>query len=233
MSKIPIALSWSGGKDCSYALHLLQQEEKYEVKYLLSTCNTHTREINMHHLHELLIAAQAAAVGIPLKICYVDAAHNTAYEAALQNTFAALKKEGIFHVAFGDIFLQDLRNYREQQLQQSGMQCIFPLWQRPTDELLQSIIQAGFKAMICCVDAGSLPAQWLGTVLNETTIAALPVGIDPCGENGEYHTFCFDGPIFTTPLKLKGGAISSQRMSISANKFAIFSWLHIELSSES
>lgn len=229
MSKIPIALSWSGGKDCSYALHLLQQEGKYEVKYLLSTSNTHTRELNMHHLHESLIAEQAAAIGIPLLISHVAGTHNTQYEAALQASVTQLQQEGIYVIAFGDIFLEDIRVYREKLMEQLGMQTIFPLWQQPTSLLLKSMMQAGFKAMICCINAQHLPAEWLGAILDSTSTDTLPGNIDPCGENGEYHSFCFEGPIFKTPLKIKGGSISSQRMPLSANKFAIFSWLHIEL----
>ena len=229
MSKIPIALSWSGGKDCSYALHLIQQEGKYEVKYLLSTCNTHTRELNMHHLHETLITAQAAAIGIPLMLSHVAGTSNAQYEAALQSSIQQLQQQGIYAIAFGDIFLEDIRQYREQLMTQLGMQVVFPLWQLPTNHLLQSMIKSGFKAMICCIDAQRIPTQWLGKILDDKSMATLPQDIDPCGENGEFHTFCVDGPVFQYPLHIKTGAISSQRMTIAANRFAIFSWVHIHL----
>lgn len=229
MSKIPIALSWSGGKDCSYALHLIQQEGKYEVKYLLSTCNAHTRELNMHHLHESLMAAQAAAIGIPLKVGYVNAAQNASYEAAFKTIVAALQQEGIYHIAFGDIFLADIRQYREQLLHPLGMHCIFPLWQKPTNLLIQEIITAGFKSIVCCIASLQMEQHWLGKTLDNTNIATLPKEIDACGENGEYHTFCYDGPVFRHPLSVLATEVSSQRMPLHANELTIFSWVHLHL----
>lgn len=229
MSKIPIALSWSGGKDCSYALHLLQQGCMYEVKYLLCTCNTHTKEINMHHVHESLLAAQAVAIGIPLKICYVNSMHNAAYETAVKNMAIALQAEGIHHIAFGDIFLKDLRQYREDLLQPLGMHCVFPLWQQATASLLQQIIAAGCKSIICCIDAQKMPQHWLGKILDATSVTSLPASIDPCGENGEYHSFCFDGPMFHHPLQVSSTSTSSQSMALNATDVAIFSWAHLQL----
>lgn len=229
MSKIPIALSWSGGKDCCYSFYLLQQQGKYEIKYLLSFCQADTHEVNMHRIHTSLIQAQASAMGIPLLLSAVQGTSNNDYEKALQQSIQQLQQLGIVGIAFGDIFLQDLRRYREQQLQALNMQAIFPLWHKLTDELIQQMIQLGFKSIICCTNAQYLPAHWLGKVLDTTIVQQLPQNVDPCGENGEFHTFCYDGPIFQYPIYIKATGSSAQPMPLAANKYVLFHWLHFQL----
>ena len=201
-TRIPAVLSWSGGKDCAYALHTLAAEGLYEVKYLLSTFNGTTKRLNMHGVPEALMEAQAAEIGIPLIKVYVFNSSNEAYETAMAKALTDVRGEGISHIIFGDIFLDDLRNYREKTMQVLGMQTHFPLWKLDTLALIKDFLAKKFRSIACCVHDAYLPREWAGRIIDESFLKELPPSVDACGENGEYHSFCFDGPIFKKPLLL-------------------------------
>jgi uncharacterized protein (TIGR00290 family) len=199
-------LSWSGGKDCAYALYQLQQSEQYQVAYLLSTFNGTLRRLSMHGVQEALIAAQAAAIGLPLLKVYVYESSNAEYEQQMATVLQQAYNEGIRTVAFGDIFLQDLRAYREEKMRQVGMGCIFPLWERDTRLLVNDFINKGFASIVCCINDGYLDESWVGRTINKDFVAKLPAHVDPCGENGEFHSFCMAGPIYQQPIAVAVGA---------------------------
>lgn len=205
MSKEKIILSWSGGKDSAHALYQLQQSEQYEVAYLLSTFNGPLRRLSMHGVQETLIEAQAAAIGIPLLKVYVYESSNVEYEQQMAAVLQQAYDENIRTVAFGDIFLEDLRAYREDKMRQVGMGCIFPLWKMDTRLLVHDFIQQGFVTVTCCINDGYLDESWLGRVIDEDFLANLPTNVDPCGENGEFHSFCMAGPIFQQPIPILVG----------------------------
>lgn len=200
MKKEPIILSWSGGKDSSYTLHQLLNDERYEVKYLLSTINGTYKRLSMHGVREELIEAQASSIGIPLLKVYVYEASNAEYEQQMNNMLMKAKSEGINTVAFGDIFLDDLRIYREEKMKSIGMNCMFPIWKKDTAWLVKDFIAKGFKTFTCCINDGYLDESWCGRLIDENFIKELPSTVDPCGENGEFHSFCFEGPIYKIPV---------------------------------
>jgi uncharacterized protein (TIGR00290 family) len=203
VNKEKIILSWSGGKDCAYALYQLMQSDRYEVAYLLSTFNGTLRRLSMHGVPEALIAAQADAIGLPLLKVYVYESSNAEYEQQMGAVLEQAYQEGIRTVAFGDIFLADLRAYREEKMRQVGMGCIFPLWQKDTLQLVNDFIGEGFVSMTCCINDGYLTDHWLGRIIDNDFVQQLPSGVDPCGENGEFHSFCMAGPIFKQPLAVR------------------------------
>jgi len=205
LPKEPVILSWSGGKDSAYALYKLLNGEKYEVKYLLSTFNGHYRRLSMHGVKEELVEAQAESIGIPLLKVYVYGSTNEEYEAQMKAALVKVKEEGVHKVAFGDIFLEDLRTYREVMLQSIGMECIFPLWKKDTRSLVNDFIAKGFKTYTCCINDACLDESNAGKLMDASFLDALPVAVDPCGENGEFHTFCADGPVFKTAIPVKIG----------------------------
>lgn len=205
MSKEKIILSWSGGKDSAYALYQLQQSGQYEVAYLLSTFNGTLHRLSMHGVQESLIEAQAAAIGIPLLKVYVYESNNAEYEQQMATVLQQAYGEGIRTVAFGDIFLADLRAYREEKMRQVGMRCIFPLWQKGTLELMHDFIQRGFVTVTCCINDGYLDKSWVGRIIDNSFVSDLPENVDPCGENGEFHSFCMAGPIFRQPIPVLVG----------------------------
>jgi uncharacterized protein (TIGR00290 family) len=205
MDKIPVIFSWSGGKDSSYALHKVLQEQVYEVKYLLSTINGNNKRLSMHGVREELIEAQAESIGIPLLKVYVYEADNAEYERQMNDTMLKIKAEGISTVAFGDIFLEDLKKYREDKMKAIGMNCIFPLWQKDTRLLVNDFIAKGFKTITCCINDGYLNENWCGRLIDKVFVDELPPTVDPCGENGEFHSFCYDAPIFKTKINVTTG----------------------------
>lgn len=212
MKKKSIILSWSGGKDSSYALHQLMNDDRYEVKYLLSTINGNYKRLSMHGVREELIEAQARSIGIPLLKVYVYEANNIEYEHQMSTTLLKAKLEGINIVAFGDIFLEDLRIYREQKMKSIGMICLFPIWKKNTKKLVKDFIIQGFKTYTCCINDGYLDKSWCGRLIDETFIKELPTIVDPCGENGEFHSFCYEGPIFKTPINIIQGEITYKEL---------------------
>ncbi len=201
MSKIPIILSWSGGKDSSFALYHLLKSKKYEIKYLLTNIYKPNKRVSMHGVPEHLIVAQAKAIGIPLKIMYLEEKTNEAYETKMKALLLEAKAEGINTVAFGDIFLEDLREYREERLKEVEMDAIFPLWNKSTKKLATDFIKNGFRTHVCSIDNSKIPEHLIGKDFSLDFLKQLPKNIDPCGENGEFHTFCYEGPIFRYPIR--------------------------------
>ena len=191
---------WSGGKDSSLALYRILQSEDWDIRYLLCTLNGEHRRISIHGVREALIDAQALSIGIPLMKVFTYEASNAEYEKQMEAALLSVKAEGIKHVIFGDIFLEDLRVYRENNLAKVGMTAIFPLWKNDTKQLINEFIAEGFKTVTCCVNDAFLGEEHVGKEIDIDFINALPVNVDPCGENGEFHTFCFDGPIFKNPI---------------------------------
>ncbi|MDB5273472.1 MAG: hypothetical protein JWO58_1839 [Chitinophagaceae bacterium] len=196
---------WSGGKDSAYALHLVQQENKYEIVFLLTTLNEQFKRISMHGVREELLDVQADALNIPLVKVWVKEGTNNEYERQMKKALEQAQTQGVTHVIFGDIFLEDLRKYREENLKQINMHAVFPLWKKNTTELIQHFIQLKFKTITCCTNDQYLGEEWVGKEVNEEFVKSLPSAVDPCGENGEYHTFCYAGPIFRTTLSVEKG----------------------------
>lgn len=214
MKKIPAVFCWSGGKDSAYALHKVLKEEKYDVKYLLSTINGNYKRLSMHGVREELIELQATHIGITLIKVYVYGASNEEYEKQMNKALLGLQSEGINTVLYGDIFLEDLRAYREEKMAAINMSCVFPIWQMDTKVLVQDFVLLGFKTYTCCINDKWLNESWAGRLIDDQFIKQLPPQVDPCGENGEYHSFCFDGPIFKMPLQVSVGEKKYQPLSL-------------------
>lgn len=198
---------WSGGKDAAFCLYQVLCAGRFEVKYLLTTLNADHKRISMHGVRESLLDAQAGAIGIPLLKMYVSEGTNAEYERQMEALLLQAKAEGVRHVIFGDIFLEDLRRYREQNLERVGMKAVFPLWEKDTRELIRDFLDTGFGAITCCVCDAYLDESYAGKILDEGFIARLPATVDPCGENGEFHTFCFAGPLFKAPVNFSRGTL--------------------------
>lgn len=203
---LPVILSWSGGKDSALALHALRQQGDYEVRGLLTSINDHYGRISMHGVRENLLDAQAEAIGLRLyKVRLSEHPSNAEYEQKMLAALEDIGAQGIRHIAFGDLFLEDIRQYRLDNLRKVDMHGLFPLWQRPTDTLTREFIALGFKAVLCCVDGQALSACFAGRAYDEQLLKDLPESVDPCGENGEFHSFVYDGPLFHQPVALSIG----------------------------
>ncbi len=196
---------WSGGKDSAYCLHKVLQEQNYEVCYLLTTINETHKRISMHGVKEELLDKQAQEIGISLIKVVVSEGTNAEYEKKMETVLLNAKTEGIKHVIYGDIFLDDLKAYREKNLEKVQMQCVFPLWKTDTKWLVNDFVDKGFKTIVCCVSDGFLGENWVGRVIDKSFINELPKEVDPCGENGEFHTFCFEGPLFKNKIQFRKG----------------------------
>ncbi len=204
----PVVFCWSGGKDSALALDALGSDREYEVVSLLTTLTRGYDRITMHGVRRSLLLQQVAALGLPLDEVWISpAAANAEYETQMEAVLRQCQARGIDTVAFGDIFLADLREYREKNLARLGMQAIFPIWRRDSTELIESFRQRGFKARLACVDAVKLGRRFSGREIDANFLSDLPAGVDPCGENGEYHSFVYDGPLFRTPIALTAGEI--------------------------
>lgn len=204
----PIVLCWSGGKDSALALYELQRDSRYEVVSLLTTFTRDHDRISMHGVRRELLHRQAAALRLPLdEVWITQGAGNDEYEARMNSTFAACRERGIRQVAFGDIFLEDLRAYRERHLAAVEMQAVFPIWQRDTRALYESYLADGFRAITCCIDTQKLDDGFVGRALDQQFLAELPPGVDPCGENGEFHSFTWAGPIFSEEIGVRIGEL--------------------------
>ncbi len=189
--------NWSSGKDSALALHYLQQDSSFSIEKLLTTVNSHYNRVSMHGLRKEVLEAQAKAIGIPLDILYVpENPSMEEYNVLMETKTQALVAEGYQDTIFGDIFLEDLKVYRENMLAPFGIKCHFPLWKKNTKTLIEEFLKLGFRAVIVCLDNTKLNESLLGAELSLDLINNLPENVDPCGENGEFHTFCFDGPIF-------------------------------------
>jgi uncharacterized protein (TIGR00290 family) len=201
-------LSWSSGKDSAWSLHLLRQQKDCEIAGLLTTFNKAANRVAMHAVRRSLVEAQARAVGIPLwGVDLPWPCSNEDYERLMKETCHAAVQAGIDHVAFGDLFLTDVRAYREKQLQNSGLQPMFPVWGRPTQQLASTMIKSGVRAKLTCVDPKLLAPEFVGREFDEELLADLPGQVDPCGENGEFHTFVYAGPMFQQNLPVEVGEI--------------------------
>src|SRR5271170_1888556 len=203
-----VALSWSGGKDSALALHALGRTPGVRVEGLLTTITRDFDRISMHGVRRSLLEAQAANLGLPLWLNFISTgAGNAEYEASMAESFATCRARGIDTVAFGDLFLDDIRAYRDRLLAEHQMQPLYPVWRRDTDRLIREFLDHGFKTAVVCVDPKQLDPSFVGRVIDEQFLADLPPGVDPCGENGEFHTFVFDGPMFAGPVRLSFGEI--------------------------
>lgn len=203
MGKTKINISWSGGKDSAFALWLLRNDERFEVVGLHTTFGEETLRVGMHGIHESLIEAQAFSLGLPLdKIYYPASGDNFAYENAIGDYLSKLERMGVKHIAYGDILLEDLKKYREEKLAERGFVGIFPLWKSDTTKLSKEIVLQGFKTKICAAEADKIDKYWLGRDYSLDFLGHLSIAIDPCGENGEFHSFCYNGPIFNAPIKI-------------------------------
>ncbi len=196
---------WSGGKDSAMALYQIIQENNYEVVALLTTLNSNFKRVSMHGVREELLEQQAKAIGLPLLKVYVSEGTNDEYEKAMEKLLLEQKAKGVGKVVFGDIFLEDLRAYRENNLKKVGLKAVFPLWKKDTSELITYFLSAGFKTITCCVNDTFLGEEQVGAEITSDFINSLPVKVDPCGENGEFHTFCYDGPVFKWPVTFTTG----------------------------
>lgn len=207
-SQVPVVVGWSGGKDSALALHALRADPAIRVEALLTTLTDPYNRISMHGVRHRLLAAQAASIGLPLTEARISAgASNAQYEAAFAAALAGHRARGVRQVAFGDLFLADIRAYRERQLAALGMTARFPLWGQDTAGLAREFIALGFRAILVCVDPKHLDLSFAGRPFDATLLADLPAGVDPCGENGEFHTFVTDGPIFDAPVQCVTGEI--------------------------
>lgn len=198
--------NWSSGKDSALALYKILQENQYEVNTLLTSINKEFQRISMHGVHVLLLERQASLLGIPLtKMELPKEPSMEEYQEIMNTTMAKIKAQGITQSIFGDIFLEDLRQYREKQLNTIGMQAVFPLWKQNTSDLIQEFLQLGFKTIVTCVNGTYLDKSFAGRIIDQQFLDDLPENVDPCGENGEFHTFTFDGPIFKNPVQFEIG----------------------------
>lgn len=202
-----ITMAWSSGKDSCMALHQLRVQGA-EVHCLLTTVTDEYERVSMHGVREELLKAQAAAVGLPLVTVRIPRdCSNEIYEARFGETLARLKDEGVTAIAFGDIFLADVRRYREENNARVGLTSLFPLWGRSTPELAREFVAGGFRAVTTCIDTARLDERFLGRELAADFFGELPAGVDPCGENGEFHTFAFAGPVFVRPVDIQLGEV--------------------------
>lgn len=203
-----VALSWSSGKDSAWTLHLLRRQPNIQVAALVTTFNSAANRVAMHAVRRALVEAQAEQTGIPFWAVELPwPCSNLEYEERMRGLCQRATAQGITAVAFGDLFLQDIRDYRVQQLRGTGLEPLFPLWQIPTAQLSREMIVAGVKAKITCVDPAKLAKSFAGHDYDLQLLQALPSGIDPCGENGEFHTFAYDGPVFSRAIGVSAGEV--------------------------
>ena len=207
MNKPKLLLSWSSGKDSAWTLHRLRLENDYQIVGLVTTINENFARVAMHGVRDELLAAQAAAAGLPLwRVPLPHPCSNEVYEARMRALIERALQTGVTHMAFGDLFLQDIRAYREKQLRDTGIAPVFPLWNSDTTQLARDMIAGGLRARITCVDPKQLDPSFAGVEWH-AALGRLPPAADPCGENGEFHTFCYAGPMFDSPVALHAGEV--------------------------
>jgi len=203
-----VLFTWSCGKDSAMALYELKRANSYKISALLTTVTEDYDRISMHGIRCILLEKQAESLGLPLEKVYITKnASNDEYEAKMRDRLMNYKCRGVLSVVFGDIFLEDLRKYREENLSKIGMKDIFPIWKRDTTELAHTFIDLGFKAIITCIDSNVLDKRFIGRIYDKQFLHELPSSIDPCGENGEFHTFVYDGVIFRERIAFTMGEI--------------------------
>lgn len=206
MNREQIIFCWSGGKDSALALHRILREGKYEVIALLTTCNEHFQRVSMHGVRLELLEEQARSIGLPLEKVFVSQrSSNDEYQQKMGNCLQRFKTRGVTAVAFGDICLEDLKCWREQNLAKIGLRGLFPIWKVDSRELMKEFVALGFGSVVCCVNDAYLDERWLGCNLDSDFVQSLPADVDPCGENGEFHSFAFSGPIFHQPVRFTIG----------------------------
>jgi len=207
----PILLSWSGGKDSALALHALRSSPDFEPAGLLTTINEDYDRISVHGVRRELLERQAESIGLSLrKVLIPKDCPNEIYEARLAAALREAKALGLHHVAFGDLFLEDIRAYREKQMAALGLTPVFPVWGLDTAQLARDFIALGFQALLVCVDTEALDSSFVGRPFDEDLLHDLPPGVDPCGENGEFHTFVHTGPIFREPVGVRLGRVEGR-----------------------
>lgn len=201
-------LAWSSGKDSAWTLHMVRERGELDVVALLTTVNRTHNRVAMHAVRESLLATQAAAAGLPLVVVPIPSpCPNEQYERAMTAAMDRARSEGVTHMIFGDLFLEDVRRYRETQLAKCGITPVFPLWGIPTRRLAGEMIAAGLRSYLTCVDPRQLDKSYAGREWNAALLADLPATVDPCGENGEFHTFACAGPMFRAPIAVRRGEI--------------------------
>jgi len=205
---LPVVFAWSGGKDSAMALHCLLRDSAFEVTGLLTTVTEGYERISMHGVRRELLQQQAGSIGLPLEEVRIPPqCPNTIYESRMAEAVLRYRERGILHMGFGDIFLRDLRAYREEKLSRAGMFALFPLWDVDTRELAGRFLADGFRARTTCIDPRKLDKSFAGRELDADFFRELPIEVDPCGENGEFHTFVFDGPIFRSAVPVVTGQV--------------------------
>ena len=206
--KEKVLFSWSSGKDSAFALYELKKDNKRDVTALLTTVTAQYERISMHGVRNELLLQQAESLGIPLERVYIPIdASNEKYETAIKDVLIRYKGKGVSCVGFDDLFLEDLGRYREKRLAEIGLNAVFPLWKRDTKALSRQFIRLGFRAVITCVDSQALDGRFSGRDYDEQFLSELPGHVDPCGENGEFHSFAYDGPIFKDPVRFNKGDV--------------------------
>lgn len=201
-------LSWSSGKDSAWSLQVMRPRADLEIAALLTTVNEQYQRVAMHAVRESIVDAQSAATGLPLvKIAIPSPCPNEVYERAMAEAMSRASAEGVTRIVFGDLFLEDIRKYREDHLAKCGMTPVFPLWLRDTRDLANEMIESGLRAYLTCVDPRKLDASFAGRAFDKEFLADLPAQVDPCGENGEFHTCVVAGPMFGSPIDVSVGEI--------------------------
>src|ERR1700730_11014496 len=207
----PLVFSWSGGKDSAMALHSLLQNPEFQVIALLTTVTEGFDRISMHGERRDLLCREADFIDVPgEEVVIPPQCVNAIYESRMAEAVLRFRDRGVKHFGFGDIFLRDLRKYREEKLMHESMTALFPLWDTDTQELAWRFVEQGFRAITVCVDPSKLDKSFVGRELNSAFFQELPAGVDPCGENGEFHTFVHDGPIFRTPVRVRTGEVAER-----------------------
>jgi uncharacterized protein (TIGR00290 family) len=204
--KEKVVFCWSGGKDSALALNRLQQDDRYEIVSLLTTCNEHFQRVSMHGVRLELLDRQAEEIGLPVEKVFVSQrGSNEEYQQKMGECLGRHKARGVTACVFGDIFLEDLKQWREANLARVGLRGVFPIWKVDSQALIREFIEIGFGSVICCVNDAWLGESAVGRVIDAEFLRSLPMNVDPCGENGEYHSFAFAGPIFRQPVKFTIG----------------------------
>ena len=237
MKKKKAVLSWSGGKDSAHALYkIMNQSDEYEIVSLLTTINRSTSLSTMHNIPLEVLQAQSERIGIPLKVVELEPKGSMDdYSAAMEAVTKEFKVQGVTHFIFGDIFLHDIRSYREQQLAPLGMEVVEPLWGKSSMEVMDEFLETGLKTMVVTTMADGLGETAIGRLIDRAFIDSLPAEYDPNGENGEYHTFCFDGPIYSSPVPYRIGQLFSKSFDIGLDDGTkkTFTYCFIDLQPES
>lgn len=203
-----VLFAWSSGKDSAMALHEIRKNGEFDIAALMTTVTEDYDRVSMHGIRRVLVEQQAESIGLPLeKVLITKDTDNAQYEDRMRQFLTGYRDRGVTGVVFGDIFLEDLKKYREDKLAEVGMDAVFPIWKRDTKEMSRTFIDLGFRAVITCVDTEALDGKFSGREYDESFLADLPENVDPCGENGEIHSFVYDGPVFREPIKWTRGEV--------------------------